>query len=368
MKKIVSYLILFFYLTTVKAQNFTGQWKGSFVDKSTSISWGSNQCDYVLELEAKGKKIKGYSYTYFNEGGKKYYTICTVAGTLDTKTKFVEIIETARTKTNVPVNISNSFQKHKLRWYREAGKEILEGNWEPAPGQNNGNTGFGSTTLTKRVLTEIYPIAKQVAKITTPFNTPKKKIDAIITPKQNAVANNPKKPIAKPNIIAKVPSATTKKKPEIIIQKKPLIISKIPTPTTTPKNTIPTIDNAIEKNFPLGFETRNTSILQTVQVENDEVNIELYDNGDIDGDSVSLIYNGELILAHKKLTTQPIKINLPIKEGSINELVMYADNLGTLPPNTALMIVMDGQRRYEVRITSDLKKSGTIRFAHKKTP
>jgi hypothetical protein len=45
---------------------------------------------------------------------------------------------------------------------------------------------------------------------------------------------------------------------------------------------------------------------------------------------------------------------------------MYADNLGSIPPNTALMVVTDGNKRYEVRITSDLQKSGTIRFIRKK--
>ncbi len=44
---------------------------------------------------------------------------------------------------------------------------------------------------------------------------------------------------------------------------------------------------------------------------------------------------------------------------------MYAENLGTIPPNTALMVVNDGDNRYEVRISSDLQKSGVIRFMHK---
>ena len=48
-----------------------------------------------------------------------------------------------------------------------------------------------------------------------------------------------------------------------------------------------------------------------------------------------------------------------------NELLMYAENLGSIPPNTALMVVTDASSRYEVRITSDLEKSGVIRFIHK---
>ena len=47
---------------------------------------------------------------------------------------------------------------------------------------------------------------------------------------------------------------------------------------------------------------------------------------------------------------------------------MYADNLGSIPPNTALMVVTDGGNRYEVRISSDLQKSGLIRFVHKPKP
>ena len=45
-----------------------------------------------------------------------------------------------------------------------------------------------------------------------------------------------------------------------------------------------------------------------------------------------------------------------------NVVTMYAENLGTIPPNTAVMIVTDGKRRYEVRMESDLKKSGSVIF------
>ena len=52
------------------AQNFKGQWKGTFLDKSTSfVGWGGDRCDYVLELEVSGKDVNGYSYTYFTVRG-----------------------------------------------------------------------------------------------------------------------------------------------------------------------------------------------------------------------------------------------------------------------------------------------------------
>src|SRR5690606_24720182 len=105
----------------------------------------------------------------------------------------------------------------------------------------------------------------------------------------------------------------------------------------------------------------------TLTVENDIIRVMLYDNGEIDGDSISLFYNKKLIVNHQLLTDKALTIELPVPaDNLINELVMYAENLGKYPPNTALMVITDGKNRFEVRITSDLEKSGTIRFVRKK--
>ena len=65
------------YRNVAKPLSFNGQWKGGFVDNSASfIGFGGEKIDYVLELETSGSKVLGYSYTYFTDGGKRYYTIC----------------------------------------------------------------------------------------------------------------------------------------------------------------------------------------------------------------------------------------------------------------------------------------------------
>ena len=65
------------------------------------------------------------------------------------------------------------------------------------------------------------------------------------------------------------------------------------------------------------------------------------------------------------LTTKAISLTLSLDENvKENIITMYADNLGTIPPNTALMVVTDGDKRYEVRITSDTEKSGSVIFVH----
>lgn len=333
------------------AQNFTGQWKGGFIDKSVSaLSWGGVRCDYVLDLDVKGQKVTGYSYTYFSDGGKKYYTICRLTGVADLNKKSIEVRETERTKTNVPDNISNSFQVHKLKWRREGENEIIEGNWEPAPGQDRSSTGYGTTSLAKRQLTEISALVKKINSKKFPVH-PESNSAIVFTKSKNPITVKKIAPafVKKPvKVLPNEYASPVKKNPV----QKTAVIAKIPAPA--------------ENTIPVNFEKRNNAVLQTVVVENATVRLELYDNGDVDGDSISLFYNGDVLLAHKRLTETPITLSIQVKYDEENELIMYADNLGTIAPNTALLIVRDGNRRYEVRITSDLKKSGTIRFVHKK--
>lgn len=361
MRKIVTLTFFIGNIFFCKAQNFQGQWKGSFVDRSTSTSsWSGDKCDYVLDLEISGKIVTGYSYTYFSNGGKKYYTICRLEGISDKKKKLVEITEVARTKTNIPVNISNSFQVHKLSWRKDGENEILEGNWFPAKGQEGNNTGYGTTFLSKRQLTEISPLAKKLNVKKDISQLPEKSINTFTKPKA-VLPNTLKSTIKQPIIVAKKPSSKETQKP---ILDPPAIVKK-EEPKIIPVPNIKVISPA-ENLSAAGFEKRNNTILRTVIVENSSVKIELYDNGEVDGDSISLFYNGKILLAHKRLSETPILLEIPVNSDEENELVMYADNLGTLPPNTALMIVRDGSKRYEVRITSDLKKSGAIRFIHSK--
>ena len=120
-------------------QNFSGQWKGEFLDKSSAIgNFSGDKCDYVLELDIDGNSVTGSSYTYFTEGGKRFYTICKLEGKIDPKKKYIEIEETSRVKTNIPNSVRNCLQTHKLTYFKKGDAETLEGNWVPAPKQQPG--------------------------------------------------------------------------------------------------------------------------------------------------------------------------------------------------------------------------------------
>lgn len=117
------------------------------------------------------------------------------------------------------------------------------------------------------------------------------------------------------------------------------------------------------------FAKRENVIAKEIEVSSDSIKVDFYDNGEIDGDSISVFFNKQLLIANQRLSSRAIHFDLaldPTKE--INELTMFADNLGSIPPNTALMIVHDGEKQIQVRITSNLEKNATVRFKKKKSP
>ena len=115
------------------------------------------------------------------------------------------------------------------------------------------------------------------------------------------------------------------------------------------------------------YKEREKIVTEELTVEADSIKVDFYDNGEIDGDSISVFYNDKLIAFNRILSTRSVHFDITLDSTKeINELTMFADNLGAIPPNTALMVVNDGKKRYEVRLTSNLEKNATIRFKKKK--
>ncbi len=137
------------------------------------------------------------------------------------------------------------------------------------------------------------------------------------------------------------------------------------TDTLVAANIIPrkVVNYVIEKEY----TERENVVLNEIEVESDTIQVSLYDNGEIDGDIISLFYNKTLILFNQKLTHKSIRMSLPVDSTlAANEISMFAENLGLIPPNTALMVITDGKKRHELRLTSSLEKNATIRIRRKK--
>lgn len=115
------------------------------------------------------------------------------------------------------------------------------------------------------------------------------------------------------------------------------------------------------------FRTRESIVAEEIEVESDSLQVDFYDNGEVDGDSISVFFNHQLLAFSQKLSTRAIHFTLVLDTlKRINELSMFADNLGSIPPNTALMIVTDGNKQYTIRLTSNLERNATVRIKRKK--
>ncbi|MEO9005425.1 MAG: hypothetical protein ABI288_11845 [Ginsengibacter sp.] len=336
------------------AINLNGQWKGGFQENSFGLpGYSDNGIKYVLEISVDDSRVSGYSYTYFQEGMKRYYTICRLTGTFDNDTKDLVVTEIERTKFNTPPDFQNCFQTHRLHYERDSDEmEVLKGTWLPAPNQGRG-CGTGTTVLSRRV----------VNNLPTGFMPHEKKTIAKAAPK---------KPATQQKSIAEAPakSATpAKRMPEQIEknEKSEPLMNAVPEPNTAITKSDITNQNVINPSAPSlkEFETRKKNIIKTITISQPTFHLAFYDNGEIDGDSITVFYNGKVVLSHQRLSDKPVSLTLTLDQNVKENIVtMYADNLGTIPPNTALMIVTDGPKRYEVRIESDTEKSGSVVFKH----
>jgi PKD repeat protein len=110
-------------------------------------------------------------------------------------------------------------------------------------------------------------------------------------------------------------------------------------------------------------EKREKDLQRIIYTNNDSLTVSVYDNGIVDGDSVTLVYNDKIIATHLFLSGKPMTFSIKIDERrNTNELLMYAENLGSIPPNTSLMIIKDENTRYNVNITSSKTSNGVVSF------
>ena len=118
----------------------------------------------------------------------------------------------------------------------------------------------------------------------------------------------------------------------------------------------------------LKLQTRQKDLVQSIAVDTAFIKIELYDNAEIDDDTVSVFLNNTLLLYKKRLTDKPLVLTVNIFPNTEYELMMYADNLGRIPPNTSLMVITAGRKRYQLHLSSSEQKSAIIRFKYEPEP
>lgn len=115
------------------------------------------------------------------------------------------------------------------------------------------------------------------------------------------------------------------------------------------------------------FNKRTEVVAKEITVDSDSLRISFYDNGQIDGDSISIFVNKKPVSTSQGLTAEALNIYVQLDTTlDVNQISMYAENLGKYPPNTALMVINDGEKRHEIFLSSSLDKNATVRIRRRR--
>lgn len=338
---------------TADSQSLTGIWKGYFVTES-----GDN---YKLEFQVdqtKTNMVTGVSYSYLDT---RFYGKAVMTGRYTIKNGNFVIQETKTVEVKNLDGGNTCLMNYSFTYSKSGNEEFLEGTYigktenraNPKLNGKWGDCGGGRVFLRRVAASDFYVEPFLRKKATTPQTTQKPQQKPVTTPK---ITTAKAKPAPRPPVRKAPTTAIVKPITDTVIKRNAAPIVRTDKPVERPRISIP-----------VTTRERKNELTHTLTVTSDEVVIKLYDNGEIDDDTISVYLDGKLILANKRLSEKPITYTLKMDEASPEHtLVMVAENLGRIPPNTSLMVVMDGDKRYQVGITSTEQKNAMVRFRYQK--
>ena len=364
-------LLLPFIQPCLYAQDITGIWKGYFISDDGEY--------YKLEFQVAQNGsygVTGVSYSYLDV---RFYGKATMTGNFIKESSSFRIREIKTVEVKSTLGGATCIMNYNFQYSRSGKEEFLEGTYlgkyEPAyqlnPPGKWGDCGGGKVFLRKVTTTDFYVepfLRNKIKNIPVIVNQPPVRKDSAKTNPVTVI----KPPVTKPTVKNTKPTTKPTTKNNITPTNKPVVKTNIP-PIIKP------VIDTIQKNKPITkiglptvitpevLKTRTNELVKVLTVTSPDVVVKLYDNGEIDGDTVSVFLDKKLVLASKGLTASPLIVKFKIDDENIeHELVMVAENLGRIPPNTSLMVVEAGEQRFNVYITSTEQKNAVVRFKYEK--
>jgi hypothetical protein len=350
---VLSFLLLFNLPSF--AQNLTGTWEGK----------SGGELFQINILQEKDDEICGYTYDYMLDN-KKSYCRAYFKGTYNKKL--------GRWDLNGLSFIENS-GSHVLmtiRLWKDFDEGLILSGYVIARSEFGFMLSLGSRDdlILRRVSRTPTKLPRNLPLCYTPPEEPK---DPPVVKKEPVKPKDPpivKKDPVKPNppVVKKDP--VKPKDPPIVKRDpvrvdsgklKPPVIKKIVDSPVV--RVIPKKDSIIV--LPQKVKERKSNTFSRIQVHVKTITLSLYDNATVDGDTISVYYNGRLLVNKQRLTEKAININLELDEHAAqHEITLFAHNLGAIPPNTALIVVTAGDKRYELHAKSDLQENAVLVFEY----
>jgi hypothetical protein len=376
MRRIVLLLLPFWLPTLLLGQDLSGKWKGVFAPNQDQ---DGNVYSYELEIkELPNHTLTVVTYTKFSNN---FSAKAIASGMHSENTELVSVIETKFENLKLLGNFQACLMSNYLTYNTIRGRETLEGTYISSNSKMGKDCGSGTVYLEKEV-----PIVKLIPK----------KLPAIenkVQVNKQVIAKN-KFPITTKNTNPISTSKASAAKPIALAAKEAATAASIaPTATTrsispnnkseiTPTQTFVEIDkdaksnntaNNISNNLALKEKSNDKQILpfvligrenklvKNITVTSPHISFDMYDNGTIDNDTILVYDNKVLLLNDKGLNYKSVHFELDFsKEVPTHEIIIVAKNLGTVPPNTALMILKEGSNRKEYYIMTNMQTNAML--------
>lgn len=418
----LNFTLIFLLLLSFSAQSqkLTGIWRGYFSASNGLYRGGVKEEMYKYEVQIRlnqDNSVDGVTYSYQTT---VFYGKASAQGIYSPQAKSLTLKETGL----MELKIGDKSQPCLMTCYLDYSKigklEVLQGEFISVNIRDKGDCGAGKVYLEKVPVSDFQ--AEEFLKQKKAVDTSKKKSfptepakPAQPASKSTTVAKPATKPATKPannNTANTKPNTapgttnSTTAKPNTTNTNK-ASATKAPVTTTTPKPAAPMAktkpgaeNNLVVKNntqttpspvdkkpvtvpapmiskdtvpskakeplvskvpVPKVLLERENNLVKTIQTDEELIQIDLYDNGTIDHDSISLFHNNKQVIKNGGLSYNPISLKIKCsKDDHRHELIMVAENLGEIPPNTALMVITAGRKRYEVFLTSTEEKNAKV--------
>lgn len=392
MRLIFTLFTLLLLSYSAESQNITGIWRGYFSSSNGLYRDGVREEMYKYEVqidEKKDKSVKGVTYSYKST---VFYGKASMQGIYTPVSKTLIIKETGLLELEIGDKSQPCLMTCYLDYSKMGKLEVLQGNFISINVKDKGDCGSGNVYLERVTKSDFVP---------EDFLVKKKPSDTVKTTKPTPITVPPQSPKPAPTT-TKPSNSSAAKKPTTILPKttppaapvtssktKPgaennLITTPKPSsPTAIPlekgssvisepkkKDTIPSKQKELavtkKSNLPKVLVERENNLVKTIQTDESYIQIDLYDNGTIDHDSISVFHNNIQVVKNGGLGYTPITLKVKMsKEDPRHEFIMVAENMGEIPPNTALMVITAGKKRYEVFLTSTEEKNAKVIIEYK---
>jgi hypothetical protein len=298
-------LLLLIGSECITGQSLTGIWSGKISRKSINLQ-GVESIE--MQIFQSGKHLSGYSFSFKDTSR---FVLYDMRGTRDRKTQTIRIKEFGYGYYLLPPGFLPCEKQFNLLYYKIGNTQYLSGVWSGRGQDTSCFPGEELLVVLQKIRKPEYPIEQFVQK---------KMMDYFLRniPRQDSLTF-----------------------PE------PEIDQMVSTAVSNTTDSLPA--------------ERKLEIQQILKVSDTTVTVSLYDNAVIDDDTISVFVNKKPVLLRQRISQKPMIFKIDITEpGRPTEIIMQAENLGSIPPNTALMIIQAGKKRYELRLRSSFEKHAVV--------